>query len=62
MYRKDRRWPNQCASCKCPLDAGEGRYCDKCEEELLQRAIRFTQPNIVLMPGQAVGMAQAAGT
>ena len=30
------RYHNTCDCCGCALDAGEGRYCDECREELEQ--------------------------
>lgn len=31
--RRKYRYHNTCNRCGCPLDAGEGLYCEECQEE-----------------------------
>lgn len=33
IRRRGYQFHNTCNGCRCPLDAGEGAYCEECREE-----------------------------
>lgn len=34
MRKRRGAYNNECERCRCPLDAGEGRYCEDCLEQM----------------------------
>lgn len=48
MSRRRRGWQNTCERCGCPLDAGEGRYCIECLDEMREEEAYARRWNLTM--------------
>lgn len=46
--RRYRRHQNACERCGCPLDAGEGRYCEECLEKIREEEAYAMRWNLTM--------------
>lgn len=52
-FRTFKTYGRQCEGCGCPLDPGEGRFCEECQEER-ERAAKEDRPVVSKEPQVAL--------